>query len=175
LIQKITILFLTFLGISFSQWAFSQDTASVSDTTVVLPDDTSNTHLVEINRLIVAAEKHLGTPYRYGGKQPGGFDCSGFVLYCYGSTCGIKLPASATEYTHYGYPVSRDSARPGDVICFKGYSTRSSSIGHVGIITEVTPTEIHFIHSASHGGIRYDKLSQQYYTTRFMGIRRILR
>jgi cell wall-associated NlpC family hydrolase len=140
----------------------------------VAVDTTSATHLVEINRLIQTAEKHLGTPYRYGGKKPGGFDCSGFVLYCYGSTTGIKLPASATEYTKYGKPISRENARPGDVICFKGYSTRSYSIGHVGIITEVTPTEIHFIHSASHGGIRYDRLSQAYYKTRFMGIRRIL-
>jgi cell wall-associated NlpC family hydrolase len=153
----------------------AQGPSAIDSTAIaVSAADTSSTHIVEINRLIFTAEKHLGTPYRYGGKKPGGFDCSGFVLYCYGSTLGIKLPASATEYTKYGKAITRDSARPGDVICFKGYSTRSSSIGHVGMITEVTPTEIHFIHSASHGGIRYDKLSQQYYTTRFLGIRRIL-
>lgn len=136
--------------------------------------DTAKTFIVEINRVIHCAESQLGTPYRWAGKKPGGFDCSGFVLYCYGSTLGIKLPASATEYTKYGIPVSTKNARPGDVICFTGYNQYNRIIGHVGIIAEVTPTEIYFIHSALNGGIRYDVLSLAYYKTRFMGIRRIL-
>jgi D-lactate dehydrogenase (cytochrome) len=46
------------------------------------------------------------------------------------------------------------------------------SEGTLGIITEVTPNEVYFIHSASSGGIRYDVLSAPYYKLRFMDIRR---
>lgn len=139
----------------------------------VIPD-TGASHIVEINRLIRFAEQHLGTPYRYGGKTPAGFDCSGFVRYCFSQTQGLLLSPSATTYHKHGIKVHPQAARPGDVICFTGSNSRNRSIGHVGIITEVTPTDIYFIHSAVHGGIRYDVLKSQYYKTRFLQIRRIL-
>lgn len=162
---------------------YGQDTAVVDslkiDTLeeVVIDEDTneiSTTHIVEINRLLDLADNHLGTPYRYAGKQPGGFDCSGFVGYCYGNVCKVKMPASSSGYTNFGKKVSRKHARPGDVICFTGYSKKKRVIGHVGIITEVTPTEIYFIHASVSNGIRYDKLSSEYYRTRYIGIRRVL-
>jgi cell wall-associated NlpC family hydrolase len=114
----------------------------------------------------------LGTHYRGGGKTPSGFDCSGFVGYCYNTTLGIRTPASSSLFHNAGVHVPIAHARPGDVICFKGHSTSRRIMGHVGIITEVTPTEIYFIHSASSGGIRYDVLSAPYYRVRFMDIRR---
>lgn len=130
------------------------------------------TDLVAINTLLREAGSHLGTHYRGGGKTPAGFDCSGFVGYCYNTTIGIKTPASSSLFHNAGIHVSLAHARPGDVICFKGHNSSRRVMGHVGIITEVTPTEIYFIHSASSGGIRYDVLSAPYYRIRFMDIRR---
>jgi cell wall-associated NlpC family hydrolase len=131
-----------------------------------------STDLVAINTLLREAGSHLGTHYRGGGKTPSGFDCSGFVSYCYNTTLGIRTPASSSLFHNAGVHVPIAHARPGDVICFKGHSTSRRIMGHVGIITEVTPTEIYFIHSASSGGIRYDVLSAPYYRVRFMDIRR---
>lgn len=136
--------------------------------------DTGSSHIVEINRLLKFADQHLGIPYRYGGKTPAGFDCSGFVRYCYSQTQGITLSPSATTYYNHGVKVHPAAARPGDVICFTGSNSRNRSIGHVGIITEVTPTEIYFIHASVHHGIRYEALSSAYYKMRFLQIRRIL-
>lgn len=172
MIQRIIILLACF----FASKLFAVGADSTTRDTFV--SDSGNatpiTHIVEINKLIAKAETQLGTPYRWAGKQPGGFDCSGFVLWCYNTCFGIKLPPSATEYWHYGTPVNKANARPGDVICFTGSNAYNRSIGHVGIITEVTPTEIYFIHSALNGGVRYDVLSLAYYKYRFLGIRRIL-
>ena len=171
--------FLSFIAFLFVvSSAFGQDSSSTvaADTAVkVYQLDTGKTYIVEINRLIQTAEKHLGTPYRYAGKTPAGFDCSGFVYYCYGSTLGIKMPASSTDYVHFGQAVSKDSAKPGDIIVFKGYNAGGTGPGHVGMITEITANEIYFIHSANRGGIRYDKLSQKYYKDRFLFIRRVLK
>lgn len=129
--------------------------------------------IVSIYKVLSFAEKFLGTPYRYGGKGPGGFDCSGFVSYCFRQTMGLNLPPMATVYNKVGTAVSKDSARPGDIICFEGSRAGTKTIGHVGIVTEVTSKSIWFIHAAM-SGIRYDTLGLTYYKTRYMGIRRVI-
>lgn len=162
---------LLFFGKVFSQ----TDTAGKAqqiDSTVFT--DTSKTYIVEINKLLYTAQANLGTPYRYAGKKPGGFDCSGFVMYCFSKALGVQLSPAATYYYKHGVQVSKENARPGDVICFTGSNAAYKSIGHVGIISEVTPTDIYFIHSALNGGVRYDSLSLGYYKLRFLQIRRIL-
>ncbi len=131
-------------------------------------------NVASINFLLQEAKRHLSTPYRAGGKNPGGFDCSGFVRHCYGSTLGITTPASSFEYKKFGMAVSIEDCRPGDIICFKGSSKRNRRIGHVGIVTEISNNNIFFIHSANRGGIRYDELNAPYYKMRFVGIRRII-
>lgn len=151
----------------------SQNTFGQTDSTVVLQD--TNTNIVKIQCLLNVADKQLGYPYVYGGKKPGGFDCSGFVSYCFKTALNITLSPVATVYNTHGIGVTKDNARPGDVICFTGSNAANRSIGHVGIIYEVTPTEIYFIHSALNGGVRRDSLSLGYYKLRFLGIRRIIR
>lgn len=71
------------------------------------------------------AAKELGTPYRYGGMSPQGFDCSGLVAYVYGKL-GVSLPHNAAAQYSYGRPVSRGHLRPGDLVFFHG-------LGHVGL------------------------------------------
>jgi len=128
--------------------------------------------LPEINALLQEAYTHMGTRYRGGGKTPQGFDCSGFVGYCYSSVLGIKTPASSSGFHGAGVQVSKLEAKPGDVICFTGSNASRRISGHVGIITEVTDSNIYFIHSATSSGIRIDSVNQPYYKNRFLEIRR---
>jgi cell wall-associated NlpC family hydrolase len=128
--------------------------------------------LPEINALLQEAYTHMGTRYRGGGKSPQGFDCSGFVGYCYSSVLGIKTPASSSGFHSAGIQVSVSEAKPGDVICFTGSNASRRISGHVGIITEVTDSNVYFIHSATSSGIRIDSVNQPYYKNRFLEIRR---
>jgi cell wall-associated NlpC family hydrolase len=123
--------------------------------------------------LISFATKHLHIPYRSGGTSKKGFDCSGFVRYCF-NKLDISLPHSSAAQAKQGATVELDDARPGDLIFFKGASTKSKHVGHVGIITEVAPGSVRFIHSAFKGGIRYDLLNSAYYNKRFVAIRRLM-
>ena len=45
--------------------------------------------------LLATALAYLGTPYRWGGDDPSGFDCSGFVIECLRST-GLIPPGDRT-------------------------------------------------------------------------------
>lgn len=129
--------------------------------------------LGKIDYVVNFAEQFLGTPYRYGGKKPGGFDCSGFIGYVF-SQVGVQTPASSSLYKQFGQKVSKSACRPGDIICFNGRSIHASVIGHVGIIVESNPSDIYFIHASVNKGITYDRLSSSYYKPRFVQIRRIL-
>ena len=52
------------------------------------------------------------------GASPSGFDCSGFVMYCYQSYYNISLPHGATSVSYKGYEVDRSDIQVGDIICF---------------------------------------------------------
>jgi cell wall-associated NlpC family hydrolase len=124
--------------------------------------------------LVKLAGSYLGLRYHYGGTDPRGFDCSGFVMYC-SKRMGLPLPHHAGAQMQYGTHVKESDAQKGDLIYFGYYNRkrRSTYISHVGIISEIRDGKIYFIHSASSIGIRYDCLDQGWYRQRFRGIRRV--
>lgn len=82
----------------------------------------------------------IGCKYVYGGSDPyKGFDCSGFVMYCYWTYYGIDLPHGATSQSRKGYEVSADEIQVGDIICFDrdGDGTMEHSALYVGNDTYV--------------------------------------
>lgn len=123
--------------------------------------------------LIGYARQFLGRPYRRGGKGPAGFDCSGFTSYVF-RKFDIQLAASSSAQFRQGHPVATPDIRPGDLLFFSGRGTRSG-VGHVGMAVEVeSDGTVIFIHSATSGGIRYDRYPDGgYYSSRYMGARRM--
>jgi cell wall-associated NlpC family hydrolase len=71
------------------------------------------------------AQRYLGVPYVYGGASPGGFDCSGLVMYVY-SRLGVSLPHHAASQYAYGRAVPYARLKAGDLVFFSG-------LGHVGL------------------------------------------
>lgn len=127
--------------------------------------------LSKADNLIAFASNHIGTRYRSGGTEPGGFDCSGFMMYTYKNAQGISLPHCSSCQATMGNEVSKEQAQKGDLIFFV---TRGKGVSHVGMITEVTPTEIKFIHSSTSKGVMISSLNEGYYARRFVKITRIL-
>lgn len=119
-------------------------------------------------------KRFLGTPYRYGGNAPGGFDCSGFVSYVF-SHYKISLPRSSRSYQTVGTPVTTNELQPGDILLFKGRNLSSSTIGHVSVVVEVTEKEIFMLHSSTSRGVLIEDYKKfAYYTKRYLGARRVL-
>lgn len=126
----------------------------------------------KIDKVISYAKKFMGTPYRYAGMTPSGFDCSGFINYVLGDF-GFSLARSSYNMAEYGKTVKLAEVRKGDLIFFKGSSLKSTRIGHVGLITEVVDGQITFIHSAN-GGVQITKFNNsRYYVPRFIKATRL--
>ncbi|WP_251318449.1 SH3 domain-containing C40 family peptidase [Flintibacter muris] len=115
------------------------------------------------------ALQFLGYRYVYGGASPSGFDCSGFTSYVY-KQFGYSLNRSASDQLDNGTPVSRGELQPGDLVIFKkGNSSKRAT--HVGLYIGNNQ----FIHaSTSKVGVIISRMSDAYYTTGFVGGRRIV-
>ena len=111
---------------------------------------------------------YLGIPYKHGGTTRSGFDCSGFVAAVYHEVYGIPLKRSTVDMWKEGARVSLASARPGDLVFFKGRAVLGP-IGHVGIYMGQT----RFVHASSKLGVVYANLNDTYYAKRLVGFRRM--
>ncbi|MGP1442281.1 MAG: C40 family peptidase [Anaerovoracaceae bacterium] len=116
------------------------------------------------------ASKHMGIRYRSAGKSPStGFDCSGFVGYVmiqsgvwnqfYGSCDGVRSQCTS---------VSKEEARPGDIVFFKGTYRSSHNYTHVGIYLGNNQ----MIHSSSSDGVSVSSIASGYWASHYSGIAR---
>lgn len=80
-------------------------------------------------KVLRTARSMIGTPYRYGGSAPGGFDCSGLVFYSY-KKAGVTIPRTSQDQYRKVKRVANDKLLPGDLLFFQ---TRGRGVSHVGI------------------------------------------
>ena len=107
-----------------------------------------------------------GTPYRNGGVDPQGFDCSGFVKYVF-EQHGVAMPRDTRRQFDVGEQVEPSALEPGDLVFF---TTVAPGASHVGIVVGGDQ----FVHAPSSSGVvRVEHLSSQYWSRRFVGAKRV--
>jgi probable lipoprotein NlpC len=122
------------------------------------------------SRLLAAAEAYLGTPYRYGGADHRGLDCSGLVFLSFKDALHTQVPRTTTGLYSWSEKIPSDQIGIGDLIFFV---TEGADISHVGIYAGSG----RFIHSASEGpktGVMYSRLDESYWKRTFTGAGRAL-
>lgn len=118
-------------------------------------------------RITGTALRYLGVPYVWGGTSFGGVDCSGFVWAVFAKN-GIYLPRTADAQYESGRHVATHDLRAGDLVFFQTYALGAS---HVGIYLGNGK----FVHASSSNGVRVDQLTEDYYSMRYLGARRLAR
>lgn len=114
-------------------------------------------------QIIQAATAFKGTPYKWGGTTPKGFDCSGFVRYLYEAK-GIELPRTSVQmYDLAGSRVT--DLKAGDLVFFA-----SGIVNHVGIYLGNNQ----FISATTSGGVTVASLASSYWGSRYVGAKRVL-
>ena len=115
------------------------------------------------SKIVAKAKQYLGVPYKWGGSDPSGFDCSGFVYYVLRSQ-GINVSRTQTAMYSEGTPVSKSNLQPGDVVFFQ--NTYKAGLSHVGIYVGGGQ----FIHAPSSGKVvSYANLYTDYYIAHYYG------
>ncbi len=111
------------------------------------------------------AAKMVGRPYRFGGSNPSGFDCSGLVYFSYRQV-GIRLPRRTEDQLRASSPVALSELRHGDLLFFDQEGKKSS---HVGIYLGGG----RFVHAPSSGKyVRTDELRSAYWSRHLSDTRR---
>ena len=123
--------------------------------------------------LVKEANALLGSPYKYGGNNPSGFDCSGFTSYVYSKALNIKLNRSSNDQSRMGKKVKISDLEPGDLIFFK--LNPDSKINHVSLVSANKGDQLIVIHSTtSRGVIKQDVMASQYWKSRMVFAKRII-
>jgi len=143
------------------------------------------------NSILVAAERHLGTPYVYGGESVQGVDCSGFVFLVFKEATGHSIPRTVDEQGRWAMIIPKSELKPGDLVFFNldpgspapktrlfantadGTKALASAADHVGIYAG----DGLFMHAASAGaktGVIRNSLSEPSWARRFLFAGRIV-
>jgi peptidoglycan DL-endopeptidase LytE len=129
------------------------------------------TNLELADSLEQRGSENIGTKYHSGGTQPGGFDCSGLMIYIFQNS-GIKLPRTSAEQSKFGIKIDKIQAQKGDLIFFS--TNGRGNVNHVGMVVENLDGQIKFIHSSIHGGVIISSTGETYYQKAFKHINRVL-
>lgn len=119
----------------------------------------------DTKRLLSEAESWLGTPYKFGGNDREGVDCSGLVVQVYEKALDIKVPRTSRAQRDYCASLSKSDLIPGDLIFF-ATGKEEGRVTHVGIFVG----EGRMIHaSTAKGMVVVSEISTPYFNSHYVG------
>lgn len=114
------------------------------------------------------AMRYLGYPYVWATHGPNSFDCSGFTYWVVLNVLGRDIGAGTWTQWGTGAPITYGNLQPGDLVFFQ--NTYTVGLSHVGMYIG----NDQFIHAENENtGVRISSLSSQYYSSRYLGARRL--
>ncbi len=141
----------------------------IEPTPTAVEDSPKKIESIQTNDVVTFAKSQLGVPYRYGGIDSYGFDCSGFVYFVYKEGLKRKIPRTSRDQSKYGYKINKNELQKGDLVFFDTNS--KGHVNHSGIYIG----DGKFIHSSSgkKRGVIISPLDSGFYQKNYKWARRI--
>jgi hypothetical protein len=118
-------------------------------------------------RMSQIIESFLGTPYKEGGSDKSGTDCSGFVMKVYKEYAGFDLPHNSKKLFKLVRKVDKENLVYGDLVFFSDFGFSPSHVGlYIG--------EGRFVHSTKEYGVIVSSLDEERYRKSYIGARRVI-
>ncbi len=134
----------------------------------ILSNNESNKFSTVKEKMLMEIIRYLNTPYKYGGTTKKGIDCSAFTQAVFSHAIDFQLLRTARAQFTQGIEIdNKEDLKFGDLIFFN--TRRRVKPGHVGIYIG----DNLFAHASSKNGVIVSSLEHNYYSTRFMGARRL--
>src|ERR1700761_3328820 len=118
----------------------------------ILGVDKSN---IQNGRLYAFIEQWMGTPYKFGGEDKDGVDCSGLTQLLEQQVYGINIPRSTSQQINVIKRKYEEELAEGDLLFFD-YDGRKFS--HVGVYLQ----NGYYVHASSSRGVMITKLHDSY-------------
>lgn len=124
--------------------------------------------------IIGYGRKYIGKPYRYAGRGPRSFDCSGYTAFVF-KEFGYHLhPSSAGQDKQFPAVTRKENLQKGDLVFFEG-RRKNGKVGHVGIVIETLSNgAFRFIHASTGEGVIITSSSEVYWASRYLRGGRVL-
>lgn len=141
--------------------------AGESTTEIITLDKSDNSPVFsdidENNAIVLTAQALLGTPFADGGKDPAGFDNSGFIYYVLRENGYINCPRMTNEQVNMGEQVSYLEMKSGDLVFFSDEEGGGADFGGIYIGGGI------MIYSSVPGDYVVEKnISESYWVKRFV-------
>lgn len=121
--------------------------------------------------IISYAKQFVGTKYVYAGKDPRGFDCSGFTSYVM-KEFDVSLSSSSRMQEDQGRSISVSDALAGDLIFFR--REKKGRVFHVALVVSNTREGLKVIHSTNRGVVVDNISHNSYWKPKISTARRVI-
>jgi cell wall-associated NlpC family hydrolase len=118
-------------------------------------------------QIVSFAQTLNGSPFKYGGTTPKGFDASGFTQYVFAESVKVKLSRTSSDQYKQGTAIKTNELQSGDLVFYK---TNGKSVSFVGIYIGNNQ----FI-GATSKGVRAQSMKDTYWKNCYVGAKRILK
>lgn len=157
---------------SKTDWRDNYKKSKVEKSTTTSKKKVVNTpaNLTEISKLLNVNESQLknkslyhfivdwyGTPYKFGGNNQNGIDCSGFTNILFNEIYNIQLPRNSRDIAEKVKRKYTKDLKEGDLVFFS--FGNSGVVNHVGVYLHNN----HFVHASTSRGVIISNLSEPYY------------
>lgn len=157
---------------SKTDWRDNYQKNKVTKSTTTSKKKVVNTpaNLTEISKILNVNESQLknkslyhfivdwyGTPYKFGGNNQNGIDCSGFTNILFNEIYNIQLPRISRDIAEKVKRKYTKDLKEGDLVFFS--FGNSGVVNHVGVYLHNN----HFVHASTSRGVIISNLSEPYY------------